>query len=102
MARYSPGWRPARMDEKPSTGCDGVGKVMPFADVASAPDGGPAASVLAGNTARPSSVGFGVPANAFTAGSAVTAATATADASRCFLILVSSCLETVCQEAVRG
>src|SRR5258705_3569791 len=63
MARYSPGSRPSRTAEKPSTGCEGSGKVIPFVVPASAaPEGGPGASVNTGRTARPSSVGPGISA----------------------------------------
>ena len=57
IARISPGRRPSTIAENPSTGCDGSGNVIPLADVAAAPDGGPSASVSTGRTARPTSRG---------------------------------------------
>src|SRR6266571_2650379 len=65
MARYSPGSRPSRTAEKPSTGCEGSGKVIPLVVPASAsPEAGPGARVYTGRTARPSSVGPGLSATA--------------------------------------
>src|SRR3954447_15584199 len=55
MARYSPGCLPSTIEEKPWTGCDGRGKVIPLAEVIPAPLGGPGASVSTGSTARPTS-----------------------------------------------
>jgi len=45
MARYSPGRRPETIAEKPSTGCDGVGNVIPLIvwPVKKLPDVGPGA-----------------------------------------------------------
>ncbi len=45
MARYSPGTRPSTIDEKPCTGCDGSGKLIPLTTPggSSVPDGGPGA-----------------------------------------------------------
>src|SRR3954447_21847365 len=70
MARYSPGDRPSMIDEKPWTGCDGRGKVIPLAEGTRAPLGGPGASVSTGSTARPTRVTSepcSVPAEASTA-----------------------------------
>src|SRR6476469_682 len=55
IARYSPAWRPSMTEEKPWTGCDGSGNVIPFTTPggSSVPAGGPGARVAAGRTARP-------------------------------------------------
>src|SRR5262245_1725648 len=59
MASHSPGPRPSTIDENPSTGCDGVGNVMPFvAPVKKLPDVGPGAYVLTSSTARPTRRGL--------------------------------------------
>jgi hypothetical protein len=49
------------MEENPSTGCDGSGKLIPFVVVPAkkVPAGGPGAYVATGRTARPSKVGCG-------------------------------------------
>src|SRR4029453_10763575 len=66
IARISPGLRPLSTAEKPSTGCDGVGNEIPLIvwPAKNDPDGGPGAYVATGSTARPSSVGSGVEADA--------------------------------------
>jgi len=66
IARNSPGVRPLNTDEKPSTGCDGVGNEIPLivCPAKNEPAGGPGAYVAAGSTARPSRVGLGVEADA--------------------------------------
>ena len=58
IARYSPGRRPSMIEEKPWTGWDGSGNVIPFCTPggSSVPAGGPGASVAAGRTARPARV----------------------------------------------
>src|SRR4051794_41982986 len=61
MARYSPRERPAAIAENPSTGCSGSGKVTPLTvpgpGMTKAPAAGPPANVMAGRTARPTSLG---------------------------------------------
>src|SRR3954453_15596717 len=57
MARYSPGVRPATIEENPSTGCSGSGNVTLLfgLGVTRAPAGGPPPRVSNGSNARPTS-----------------------------------------------
>src|SRR5215468_2310724 len=58
IARYSPGLRPSMTEEKPWTGCEASGNVMPLTTPGGSrvPAGGPGASVAAGRTALPARV----------------------------------------------